>query len=138
MISVTICAPDPGLAAPWDDLVRRASSNVFMNPVALHAASDTRFAKIHMLLAWHTGVEPRRLVGVWALQLRKIAPLWPALLEALPYNYAFLSSPVVDPAFASEVIPAFLAAVAQSPDLPNVLSLRDFDAESPVYAAIVA
>jgi CelD/BcsL family acetyltransferase involved in cellulose biosynthesis len=138
MISVTICSPEPGLAVPWDDLIRRASSNVFMNPVALYAASDTRFAKIHMLLAWQAGVEPRRLVGVWAFQRRQIAPLWPARLEGLPYNYAFLSSPVVDPAFVSEVIPAFLAAVAQSPDLPNVLSLRDLDAESPGYAAIVA
>src|SRR3954463_16610389 len=108
MISVTLCSPDPGLAAAWDDRPRRASSNVFMNPVALHAANDTRFAKVHMLLAWQAGAEPRRLVGIWALQQRKIAALWPALLEGLPYNYAFLSSPVVDPAVASEVIPAFL------------------------------
>jgi len=138
MISVTICSPDPGLAAPWEDLSRRASSNVFMNPAALHAASDTRFARVHMLLAWQTGAEPRKLAGVWALQRRKVAPLWPALLEGLPYNYAFLSSPVVDPACVAEVIPAFLAAIAQNPDLPKVLSLKDLDAESPSYAAIVA
>jgi hypothetical protein len=43
-----------------------------------------------------------------------LTPIWPALLEALPYNYAFLSSPVVDPAFVAEVIPAFFAAVANS------------------------
>src|SRR4051812_9476384 len=138
MISVTICSPDPGLAAPWDDLSRRASSNVFMNPAALHAASDTRFARVHMLLAWQAGAEPRKLAGVWALQRRKIAPLWPALLEGLPYNYAFLSSPVVDPACVAEVIPAFFAAIAQNPDLPKILSLKDLDAESPSYAAIVA
>ena len=30
----------------WDDLVRRASSNVFMNPAALQAAGVTEFARI--------------------------------------------------------------------------------------------
>ena len=137
MISVTICSPDPSLAAAWDDLTRRASPNVFMNPAALHAACATKFAKVHMLLAWEDGASPRRLVGVWALRQRKVAPWWPALLEALPYGYAFLSSPVVDPAHVGEVIPAFFAAVARNPSLPNVLSLRDLDAEAPSFAAIV-
>jgi CelD/BcsL family acetyltransferase involved in cellulose biosynthesis len=137
MISVTICSPDPSLAAAWDDLTRRASSNVFMNPVALNAACATKFAKVHMLLAWEEGAGSRKLVGVWALQQRKVALFWPALLEALPYTYAFLSSPVVDPAYVAAVMRAFLAAVAQHPSLPNVLSLRDLDAESPSHAAIV-
>lgn len=90
-----------------------------------------------MLLAWEQGAEPRKLVGVWALQLRKAAPLLPAVLEALPYNYAFLSSPVVDPAFADEVIPAFFAAIENSAELPNVVSLRSFDAESPSHASML-
>ena len=137
MISVTVCSPYPDITAAWEDLTRRASSNVFMNPAALHAASDTAFAKIQMLLAWEEGASPRKLVGMWALQQRKPALLWPALLEALPYNYAFLASPVVDPAFVAEVIPAFLAAIEQDPSLPNVLSLRDFDAESVNHAAMV-
>jgi CelD/BcsL family acetyltransferase involved in cellulose biosynthesis len=137
MISVTICSPDLSIAAAWEDLVRRASSNVFMNPAALHAACDTQFAEVHMLLAWEEGASPRKLVGVWALQQRKIAPFWPALLEALQYNYAFLASPVVDPAFVAQVIPAFFAAIEQNPALPNVISLKDFDAESLNYAAMV-
>ena len=138
MISVTICSPEAGLAAPWEDLIRRASSNAFMNPAALHAASETKFARVHLLLAWQAGGEPRKLVGVWALQQRKLAPLWPALLEGLPFNYAFLSSPVVDPAFVSEVIPAFFSAIAQNRVLPKVVSLKDLDSESPSYAAILA
>jgi CelD/BcsL family acetyltransferase involved in cellulose biosynthesis len=140
MISASICSPDradPSLAAAWDDLIRRASSNVFMNPTALQAACATGFAKIHLLLAWQQGGGPRRLVGLWALQQRKIAPLWPALLEALPYTYAFLSSPVVDPAHVTEVMRAFFAAIEQNPSLPNVLSLRDFAAESPSYRAMI-
>jgi hypothetical protein len=137
MISVSICSPNVDIAAQWADLILRASPNVFMNPAALRAASDTQFAKVYMLLAREQGAAPERLVGVWALQLRRIAPIWPAVLEGLPYNYAFLSSPVVDPTFVAEVIPAFFAAVANS-KLPKIISLRDFDAESPSYNTIMA
>jgi len=137
MISVTIDSPNLDVAPQWDDLVLRASSNVFMNPAALKAVCDTGFARIVTLLAWEQGAEPRKLVGVWALQLRKAAPLLPAVLEALPYNYAFLSSPVVDPAFADEVIPAFFAAIESSAELPNVVSLKSFDAESPSHSAML-
>lgn len=90
-----------------------------------------------MLLAWEQSTGSRKLVGVWALQLRKLAPFWPVVLEALPYNYAFLSSPVVDPDFADEVISAFFAAIEQSPLLPNVVSLKSFDAETPAHAAMM-
>jgi hypothetical protein len=137
MISVTICSPNPAIGEQWNELITRASSNVFMDPAALTAASDTKFAKIYMLLAWEEGQTPRKLVGVWALQMRKIAPFWPALLEALPYNYAFLSSPVIDPHFIDDVIPAFLAAIRKNPELPNVVNLQSLNAESPAYDAIV-
>jgi CelD/BcsL family acetyltransferase involved in cellulose biosynthesis len=137
MISVTIDSPSLDVAPHWDDLVRRASSNVFMNPAALKAVHDTGFANILTMLAWEQGAEPRKLVGVWALQLRKAAPLLPAVLEALPYNYAFLSSPVVDPDFADEVIPAFFAAIENSAELPNVVSLQSFDAEYPSHASML-
>lgn len=137
MISVTIDPPGLDVGPHWDDLVRRASSNVFMNPAALQAVSDTGFAKILTMLAWEEGAGPRRLVGAWALQLRKAAPLLPAVLEALPYNYAFLSSPVVDPAFADEAIPAFFAAIEDSAELPKVVSLNSFDAEYPSHAAMM-
>jgi CelD/BcsL family acetyltransferase involved in cellulose biosynthesis len=125
------------IAAAWADLTKRASPNVFMSPAALTAANETRFAQVHVLLAWEEGEAPRKLVGVWALQVRKIAPFWPALLEALPYNYAFLSSPVIDPAFVDEVVPAFLAAIEKNPLLPNVINLPSFSAESPDYDAVI-
>jgi Acetyltransferase (GNAT) domain len=137
MISVTIDSPNLDVGSEWDDLVRRASSNVFMNPVALKAASDTDFARIVTLLAWEEGGRSRKLAGVWALQLRRAAPFWPVVLEALPYNYAFLCSPVVDPAYVDEVIPAFFAAIEKSPWLPNVVSLPSLDAECPSYPAIM-
>jgi Acetyltransferase (GNAT) domain len=137
MISVSICSPNMDIAAAWADLTKRASPNVFMNPAALTAANEMRFAQVYVLLAWEEAAAPRKLVGVWALQVRKIAPFWPALLEALPYNYAFLSSPVIDPAFIDEVVPAFFAAIEKNPLLPNVINLPSFNAESPDYDAII-
>ena len=137
MISVTIDSPNLDIGPQWDDLIQRASSNVFMNPAALMAACETNFAEIKMLLAWEEDAGQRKLVGVWALQLRKVAPFWPAVLEALPYNYAFLSSPVVDPAFTNEVIPAFFAAIEKNPLLPKVVSLKSLDAECPSYPAML-
>lgn len=137
MISVTIDSPNPDIGPQWDDLVRRANSNVFMHPAALTAASELNFARILVLLAWEEGGGGRKLVGVWGLQSRKPVPFWPMLLEALPYNYAFLSSPVVDPACVDEVIAAFFAAIEKSPSLPKVLSLQSLDAECPGYAAML-
>ncbi len=136
MISVTVASPGQDLSAQWDDLIRRAPGNAFMNPVALKAAFDTMFAVVHVLLAWEEGVEPARLVGLWALQKRSVMTFWPARLEARPYNYAFLSTPVIDPAFAGEVVPAFFAAIRNDPALPNVVSLKEMDADSQAYAAI--
>jgi hypothetical protein len=136
MISVTIDSPDPDIGPQWDDLIRRASPNVFMNPAALNAASETGFATIKVLLAWEQGAGPRRLVGIWALRLRKLAPLWPMQLEALPYEYAFVSSPVVDPACLDEVMAGFFTAIENSPELPKVVSLPSLDAECPSYPAM--
>ena len=137
MISVSICSPTMDIAEAWADLTKRASPNVFMNPAALTAANEMQFAGVYVLLAWEESDAPRKLVGLWALQIRKIAPFWPALLEALPYDYAFLSSPVIDSAFLDDVVPAFLAAIEKNPVLPNVISLQSFNAESPDYDAII-
>lgn len=136
MITVTIDSPTPDLGPHWDDLVARASANVFMNPAALLAAVATRFAVIRVLLAWEGDGAQRKLVGIWALQLRKLAPLWPVVLDALPFNYAFVSSPVVDPAYADAVIAAFYSAIERS-GLPRILNLPSLEAEGPVYSALV-
>ena len=109
----------------------------FTNSAALTAANEIGFAQVQVLLAWEEGEVPRKLHGMWALQMQKVAPLWPRLLEALPYNYAFLSSPVIDPAFIDEVVPAFFAAIEKNPALPNVINLPSFNAESPDYDAIM-
>jgi CelD/BcsL family acetyltransferase involved in cellulose biosynthesis len=129
MVSVTICSPGSAIGEQWRDLVRRAPSNVFMDPAALTAASITHFARIHLLLAWDERQTPAKLVGLWALRIRKIAPFWPAVLEALPYDYAFLSTPVIDRGFVDDVICAFFAAIARNPELPRVINLQSLNAE---------
>lgn len=137
MISVTFDSPHPGIGSQWDALIRRASSNVFMNPAALQAARETNFARIYVLQAWEEGNGSPKLVGIWALQARRPVPFWAMVFEALPYNYAFLSSPVIDPCCVDEVITAFFAAIENNPALPNVISLPSLDTECPSYPAIL-
>ncbi len=136
MISVSICSPNADLATAWADLVIRASSNVFMEPAALRVAEATGFADVQMLLAWDDAVTPRRLVGLWALQVKRIASFWPSVLDSRPFNYAFLSTPVIDPAYVDEVMPAMLAAIQHDAELPKLLHLHSFEQETPCYAAL--
>jgi CelD/BcsL family acetyltransferase involved in cellulose biosynthesis len=136
-IEVEIGAPGADIAAHWDRLAARAAVNVFMSPAALNAASATKFAKVHVLRAWDTSAEGRQLVGLWALEERGIAPLWPAFLAAPPYDYAFVSTPVVDPAVMDDVIAAFFDAIERDPALPNVIRLKFLDGESEAYQAML-
>jgi CelD/BcsL family acetyltransferase involved in cellulose biosynthesis len=134
-IDVNICPPDLSIGEHWDDLARRASVNVFLHPAALNSVYATGFAKVHVLLAWEKG-EPDRLVGLWAVQNRSTTALRPAVLATPPYDYAFVSNPMVDPSFMDEVIPAFLDAIQHSPALPNLIRLKYLDGECGTYDAI--
>jgi CelD/BcsL family acetyltransferase involved in cellulose biosynthesis len=136
MISVSICSPSSDVATAWADLAGRAASNVFMEPTALRVAEATGFADVRMLLAWDDAATPRRLVGLWALQVKRIASFWPSVLDSRPFNYAFLSTPVIDPAYVDDVMPAMLAAIQHDPELPKVLHLHSFEQETPCFAAL--
>lgn len=136
MISVSICSPSSDVAAAWADLAGRAASNVFMEPTALRVAEAAGFADVRMLLAWDDAATPRRLVGLWALQVKRIASFWPSVLDSRPFNYAFLSTPVIDPAYVDDVMPAMLAAVQHDSELPKVLHLHSFEQEAPCFAAL--
>jgi hypothetical protein len=136
-ISVETSSSILSIAEPWRNLVERAAANVFMDPTALNTVHATAFAKVHVLLAWENGAEPPRLVGVWALGERRVTPLGPAVLAAPPYDYSFLSSPVVDPAFMDEVVAGFLATIENHPRLPKVINLKYLDGESLTSAALL-
>lgn len=135
-VSVSICSPERDITAPWAALIRRAPANVFMHPAALKAAHASGFADIRMLLAWSNDAPAERLVGVWALQRASIMPLWPAFLAAPPYDYSFLSDPVVDPDCADATVAAFFDAIERERSLPKVLRLRYLDGSSETYPAI--
>lgn len=136
MISVTICSPQSlALGGRFDDLVARAAPNVFMTPAALQAAEATGFAEISVLVATDRAA-PDRLLGLWALGRRKPLPLWPETLEALPFYYAFLSTPLVDRQQGDAVMSAFVEAIADEAALPKVMHLSSFDAEAPAYPAL--
>jgi CelD/BcsL family acetyltransferase involved in cellulose biosynthesis len=135
-IEVEIGAPGADVATHWDSLAARAAVNVFMSPAALNAACATKFAQVHVLRAWEASAGEQRLVGLWAFEERGIAPLWPAFLAAPPYDYAFVSTPVVDPAVMDDVIAAFFDAIERDPALPNVIRLKFLDADSEAYRAM--
>jgi CelD/BcsL family acetyltransferase involved in cellulose biosynthesis len=136
-VFVSIGSPELDIAAHWAALIARASANVFMHPAALRAAIATGFADVHVLLAWAQDASPRRLVGVWALQRMQITPIGPSFLAAPPYDYAFLSNPVVDPDFAHSAVAAFFDAIEREHSLPKVIRLRYLDGSAESYSAIM-
>jgi CelD/BcsL family acetyltransferase involved in cellulose biosynthesis len=131
MIAVTTSQTVPEPDKDWEALVR-SGGNGFMHPTALRAAAETTGAKIVTLKAR----EDNELVGFWALRLRRPQPFLPPELEALPYDYAFLSTPIIHPEKGEAVMDAFLAAIAADPDLPDTLWLKDFNTEGPAFAAL--
>lgn len=136
-INVSFGTPELDLTRQWAALSERSAANVFMDPVALGVVRSTQFANVHVLLAWLGDVQPARLIGLWALQDVRVASLGPLFLAAPPYNYAFLSNPVIDPEFMDDTAAAFLDAIVQEPRLPKLLRLRCLDAASESYAAIL-
>lgn len=130
MISVEIRAPDLTITQHWAALARRAGANVFMHPAALCAAAAAG-TKIHVLLAW----DESTLVGFWALRERRIAPFW-RFLAAPPYDYAFVSSPLVDPDHADAVMPALFDAIENNSTLPNVIQLKLLDGDCDTFRAM--
>src|SRR5215218_4377159 len=133
MISVDIRAPDLALIPHWDALARRANANAFMHPAALVAATETGFARVHVLLAWDADV----LVGLWALRERRVVP-FVSFLAAPPYEYCFVSSPVLDPFHAAAVMQAFFDAIAAASELPKVIQLKLLDGNAPAFAPMMA
>lgn len=137
-LHVEIRQPDADLACDWRDLVSRAPGNVFVDPAGLKAVRELGFAEPFVLLAWDRSASPARLAGLMALRVRRTPGLLSRHLCSLPHDYAFISSPVIDPAYAGDVMPAFFAEIARRPDLPKVIRLEYLDGGEPSYDAIGA
>jgi CelD/BcsL family acetyltransferase involved in cellulose biosynthesis len=138
MIFVNIGVPDLDMTEHWEALAQRTAANVFLNPAALNAAAATGFAHVHALLAWDTSAAPNRLVGFWALRERRIGVVGPSVLAAPPYDYSFVSSPVIDPDYIEAVMPAFFDAIENDPALPNVIQIKFLDGDSDSYRAMTS
>jgi len=134
MISIAVGQPEAAMIAPFEALRQRAGANAFMHPAALLAASTLGFAQIHVLRAFDDA--DGKLVGFWALRERRVGALWPRFLASPPYQYCFVSNPVLDPACADAVMPAFLDAIAQHADLPKVIQLKTLDGNAESYTAL--
>ncbi len=117
----------------WHDLLRRAPPNVFMDPAAANAAIATGVAKIITLVAR----EGETLRGVWTMGVTRPLPIAGAVLTLPPYEYAFLSNPVIDREHTQAVAQAFIRALAGRRDVPQTLRLRYLDGDEASYTALV-
>ncbi len=135
-LDVEIREPDADLAPDWRDLVGRAPANVFVDPVGLKAVRESGFAEPLVLLAWDRTESPAKLVGLMALRTQRTPGLLSRHLCSLPHYYAFISSPVIDPAYAGDVVPAFFAEIVRRPDLPKVIRFEHLDGGDRSYDAI--
>jgi hypothetical protein len=123
----------------WNDLLQRATGNVFMSPEVLCAVPDS--SQIHLLQAWDEGASPRRLVGFWALRERSPMNrprhwLGPAALLTIPTGIAYVTNPVIDVDYIDDVVAAFFEAIRRAPGLPGLIQLVWFDASAPEYEAM--
>ena len=136
-VEVEIAVPGLDFSGEWRDLTGRAPPNAFMNPAAVAATRSTGYATTHLLLA-RDATPARTLVGVWALEEKKVSPLGPRFLCATPYFFAFESSPVIDARYTAEVARAFLDFLADHPHLPKVIRVKHLDGDAAAAPAIEA
>jgi hypothetical protein len=136
-IRVEIRSSALDLGDHWPDLVGRASANVFMDPAGLNTVFETGYADTHVLVAWDGSGPNEKLVGVWALEEKRLTPLGPRYLNTPPHYYSFIASPVVDLGLAEAVMEAFFAAIAADRQLPKTLRLKYLDGDSPTHAPMM-
>jgi hypothetical protein len=122
----------------WRDLVRRADEpNVFMQPSVLRAAEPRR--QIVTLLAWQPCGAGRRLTGLWAFSLGRphlsILPI--TALCAPPTQDAYSSAPVIDRDCLETTLNAMLDALAEAPDLPEIVALESASGAGATYDALL-
>ncbi|MEO8669049.1 MAG: GNAT family N-acetyltransferase [Bauldia sp.] len=136
-IEVEVTAGPVDLGGSWNELVGRAAPNVFMDPAGLNAVPAKAFARTHVFTAWDRSTSENRLVGVWALEEKRVARFGPRYLSAPPHAYSFVGSPVVEPAVADEVMRAFLEAIAKHRALPKTLRLKYLDGGASTHASLM-
>jgi CelD/BcsL family acetyltransferase involved in cellulose biosynthesis len=112
------------IADEWRELADRAlEPNVFYAPAFAVAAAEVFGRDAGAVLVW-SGTSPRKLLGLFPARIepRRYGLKLPVLL-GWTHPYAPLGTPLVDREAAEPVIGAWLAHLADNPDLPGLVLL---------------
>ena len=127
------------LTNAWRDLAARAlEPNVFYEPTFALAAGSMFGGDVGAALVW-SGEEPRKLLGFFpARVVRRRYGLALPVLEAWTHPYAPLGTPLVEREAAEPVIAAWLAHLADDPELPGLVLLPLLPTDGPFATALDA
>src|ERR1700686_3337731 len=112
------------IADEWRELAARAlEPNVFYEPAFALEAEKILGRDAGALLVW-SGTSPRKLLGFFPgrIEPRRYGLNLP-VLAAWALAYAPLGTPLVERKWAEPVIPAWLAHLADDPELPGLVLL---------------
>ena len=128
------------IAAQWRELAGRAlEPNVFYEPAfALEAAGVFGRNDAGAVLVW-SGTQPRTLLGFFParIEARRYGLKLPVLV-GWTHPYAPLGTPLVERETAEAVIAAWLAHLADNPQLPGLALLPFVPEDGPFVAALGA
>jgi CelD/BcsL family acetyltransferase involved in cellulose biosynthesis len=120
------------IADEWRDLAARAlEPNVFYEPAFALAAAPVFGNDVGAVLVW-SGTRPRKLLGFFPARVteRRYGFRLP-VLAGWTHPYAPLGTPLVERDAAEPVIAAWLAHLADNPQLPGVVLLPYLPADGP-------
>src|SRR5579883_155917 len=112
------------ITAEWRELAARAlEPNVFHEPAFALEAAPVFGVDAGAVLVW-SGTSPRKLLGLFPARIvRRRYALHLPLLVSWTHPYAPLGTPLVEREAAEPVIAAWLAHLADDPQLPGLLLL---------------
>src|SRR5580698_2689999 len=123
----------------WRELAARAlEPNVFYEPAFALEAAAVFGASAGAVLVW-SGTAPRKLLGFFParIETRRYVVKLP-VLTGWTHPYAPLGTPLVEREAAEPVIAAWLAYLADDPDLPGLVLLPFLPADGPFATALDA
>src|SRR5580704_10683259 len=127
------------IADEWRELAARAlEPNIFYEPAFALPAAKIFGRDAGALLVW-SGTSPRKLLGFFPARIepRRYGLKLPVLV-GWTHPYAPLGTPLVEREAAEPVIAAWLAHLADDPDLPGLVLLPFLPADGPFALALDA
>jgi CelD/BcsL family acetyltransferase involved in cellulose biosynthesis len=127
------------IANEWRELAARAlEPNVFYEPAFAQPAAKIFGRDAGALLVW-SGTSPRKLLGFFPARIepRRYGLKLPVLV-GWSHAYAPLGTPLVEREAAEPVIAAWLACLADDPELPGLVLLPFLPVDGPFATALDA